>query len=299
MRKLIRNKLIICSLVNVFSAEEMVAITVALINDPQLALEDIILRKGIWQNYNTACKKLDAVKKALEIENINRKMEKLQRTGTKVCTIIDEDYPDELKEIYLPPVVIYFQGDWELTRGKRLGIVGSRQITEYGKNVIATITPEVVRAGIITVSGLAKGVDREVHKQTIKHNGATIAVIGTGMDQFYPAENKELQKVMLKTQLVLSEYPLSVGPQRHHFPMRNRIIAGLSQGVLVVEAKEKSGSLITANVALQENREVFAVPGNILNAAYKGTNQLIQAGAKAVLSFEDIVSEMIGFWQKK
>lgn len=284
---------------NVFSAEEMVAITVALINDPQLALEDIILRKGIWQNYNTARKKLDAVKKALETEDITRKKERLQQTGTKICTIIDEDYPDELKEIYLPPVVIYFQGNWELTKGNRLGIVGSREITEYGKNVIATITPEVTQAGIITISGLAKGVDREVHKQTIKHNGATIAVIGTGLDYFYPAENKELQKTMSKTQLVVSEYPLGIGPQKYHFPMRNRIIAGLSQGVLVVEAKEKSGSLITANVALQENREVFAVPGNILSPAYKGTNLLIQAGAKAVLSFEDIVSEMAGLWQKK
>lgn len=299
MKNVIKSKLVVCSLVNIFSAEEMQAITIALSEDPDASLETLFLRKGIWRNQTTAFKRMDALKEELKKEGMNQKHERLEQTGTKICTIIDADYPTLLKEMYLPPIVLYYQGDWSLTKGNLLGVVGSRLISDYGKNVVRDIVPAIVQAGVVTVSGLAKGIDYEIHKQTIQNGGQSIAVIGTGLDRSYPAENRELQAQMAIHQLVISEYPLGTGPQKLHFPMRNRIIAGMTQGVLVIEAKERSGSLITANLALQENREVFAIPGNILNPAYKGTNQLIQAGAKAVLSYDDIALEMDKVWRKE
>lgn len=299
MKNVIKSKLVVCSLVNIFSAEEMQAITIALSEDPDASLETLFLRKGIWRNQTTAFKRMDALKEELKKEGMNQKHERLEQTGTKICTIIDADYPTLLKEMYLPPIVLYYQGDWSLTKGNLLGVVGSRLISDYGKKVVRDIVPAIVQAGVVTVSGLAKGIDYEIHKQTIQNGGQSIAVIGTGLDRSYPAENRELQAQMAIHQLVISEYPLGTGPQKLHFPMRNRIIAGMTQGVLVIEAKERSGSLITANLALQENREVFAIPGNILNPAYKGTNQLIQAGAKAVLSYDDIALEMDKVWRKE
>ena len=299
MKNVIKSKLVVCSLVNIFSAEEMQAITIALSEDPDASLETLFLRKGIWRNQTTAFKRMDALKEELKKEGMNQKHERLEQTGTKICTIIDADYPTLLKEMYLPPIVLYYQGDWSLSKRNLLGVVGSRLISDYGKKVVRDIVPAIVQAGVVTVSGLAKGIDYEIHKQTIQNGGQSIAVIGTGLDRSYPAENRELQAQMATHQLVVSEYPLGTGPQKLHFPMRNRIIAGMTQGVLVIEAKERSGSLITANLALQENREVFAIPGNILNPAYQGTNQLIQAGAKAVLSYDDIALEMDKVWRKE
>ena len=297
MENVIKEKMIVCSLLNVFSVEEMQGILIALSDEPEASLDAILLRKGIWKNQATAFKRMDAVKEALKREGLKRKKERLHQTGTKICTIIDEDYPQLLKEMYQPPLVLYYQGDWSLTKKNMLGVVGSRIISDYGKKVVKDIIPSIVTAGVVTVSGLAKGIDYEVHKQTLETGGRSIAIIGTGLDRFYPSQNRELQKQMATEHLVVSEYPLGTGPQKLHFPMRNRIIAGMSQGVLVIEAKERSGSLITANLALQENREVFAVPGNILNPAFKGTNQLIQAGAKAVLCYPDIALEMDKIWK--
>lgn len=297
MENVIKEKMIVCSLLNVFSVEEMQGILIALSDEPEASLDAILLRKGIWKNQATAFKRMDAVKEALKREGLKRKKERLHQTGTKICTIIDEDYPQLLKEMYQPPLVLYYQGDWSLTKKNMLGVVGSRIISDYGKKVVKDIIPSIVTAGVVTVSGLAKGIDYEVHKQTLETGGRSIAIIGTGLDRFYPSQNRELQNQMATEHLVVSEYPLGTGPQKLHFPMRNRIIAGMSQGVLVIEAKERSGSLITANLALQENREVFAVPGNILNPAFKGTNQLIQAGAKAVLCYPDIALEMDKIWK--
>ena len=297
MENVIKEKMIVCSLLNVFSVEEMQGILIALSDEPEASLDAILLRKGIWKNQATAFKRMDAVKEALKREGLERKKERLNQTDTKICTIIDEDYPQLLKEMYQPPLVLYYQGDWSLTKKNMLGVVGSRIISDYGKKVVKDIIPSIVTAGVVTVSGLAKGIDYEVHKQTLETGGRSIAIIGTGLDRFYPSQNRELQNQMATEHLVVSEYPLGTGPQKLHFPTRNRIIAGMSQGVLVIEAKERSGSLITANLALQENREVFAVPGNILNPAFKGTNQLIQAGAKAVLCYPDIALEMDKIWK--
>ena len=156
--------------------------------------------------------------------------------------------------------------------------------------------PPLVAEGVTLVSGLAKGIDQMVHSCAIGNGGATIGVIGTGLDVSYPRENASLQRKMMAEQLVISEYPLGSKPERFHFPMRNRLIANLSLATLVIEATEKSGSLITANLALQENRDVFAVPGNITSRLSVGTNQLIKAGAACVLNATDVLEEMKTQW---
>lgn len=208
-------------------------------------------------------------------------------------TIIDENYPEYLKQIYNPPAILFYKGDLQLLRKNLLAIVGSRKNTSYGPLILDKLLPDLVSKEIVTVSGLAKGIDSIVHQKTILLGGKTIAVIGTGLDYSYPFENRKLQKEIGAHHLIISEYPLGVKAQPYHFPMRNRIIAGLSLGTLVVEAKDHSGSLITANLALQEGREVFAVPGAITNSHSEGTNQLIMQGAKCVLSAAHILEEFI------
>lgn len=207
-------------------------------------------------------------------------------------TLADAAYPTQLREIYEPPVVLYYQG--ELTRLNRpqLAVVGSRRPTPYALAAIKALLPAVVRQGVCLVSGLAQGVDTLGHQVALAHHGTTIAVIGTGHDHCYPAKNRELMNKLAHDQLVLSEYPPSAGATRFKFVERNRIIAGLAQSVLIVEAAAHSGSLITANLALQENRNVLAIPGNITAPNSVGTNQLILAGAKPILNSEHIMEEV-------
>ncbi|WP_353937844.1 DNA-processing protein DprA [Fructilactobacillus ixorae] len=179
-------------------------------------------------------------------------------------TILDAAYPQQLREIFLPPLVLFYAGNLDLLRQTPvLGIVGSRNCSVYAiKSLKRTVTAPVVQRYVI-VSGLATGVDTLGHQLALAHRGRTIAVLGTGLDHFYPAPNRELQHTLAHTQLVVTEYPLGVGPRRYQFVERNRIIAGLCQKLLVVEARQKSGSLITASLALQANRDVLAIPGNI------------------------------------
>ncbi|TMS99179.1 DNA-protecting protein DprA [Apilactobacillus kunkeei] len=209
----------------------------------------------------------------------------------KWLTIIDDLYPENLKEAYLPPIVLFYFGDLRLLENKALAIVGSRNNTEYSVEVIRRLMPDVINNGITIVSGLAKGVDRLAHLAAIANHGKTIAVIGTGLDQYYPRENESLQRTIAKNHLLLSEYPVGCRPARYHFPERNRIIAGLVRSILVTEAKYRSGSLITANLALQNNRNVLAVPGRIDSELSVGCNDLIQAGAKPVITAKDILEE--------
>ncbi len=209
----------------------------------------------------------------------------------KWLTIIDDLYPENLKEAYLPPIVLFYFGDLNLLKNESLAIVGSRNNTEYSVEVIRRLMPEVISKGITIVSGLAKGVDRLAHLAAIANQGKTIAVIGTGLDQYYPRENESLQRTIAKNHLLLSEYPVGCRPARYHFPERNRIIAGLVRSILVTEAKYRSGSLITANLALQNNRNVLSVPGRIDSELSVGCNDLIQSGAKPVLTAKDILEE--------
>ncbi|MDN7144716.1 DNA-processing protein DprA [Liquorilactobacillus mali] len=212
---------------------------------------------------------------------------------SKAITIIDSAYPQCLLESYNPPNVLFYRGDLSLITNDRklLGIVGARRNSTYSSVVLAKLLPAVVAAKIITVSGLAQGVDSLVHLQTFADCGKTIAVIGTGLDIFYPSQNRVLQQKIAHEGLLLSEYGLGTGPRRFHFPARNRIIAGLVETLLVVEARHHSGSLISANLALQENRNVLAVPGPINSLLSVGTNELIKAGAKPVLDAQDIIEE--------
>ena len=215
-------------------------------------------------------------------------IKRLQEEKIKMLTILDGAYPQRLKEIYLPPIVLFYRGNLSLINQRAVAIVGSRDYSKYAKDCIHELTPALVNDGIVVVSGLARGVDTLAHEETLKANGNAIAVIGSGLDIVYPPENSKLYDVIAKRGLILSEYPLQSRPLKFHFPYRNRIIAGLSHGVCVIEAKEKSGSLITANLALSENREVFAVPGSIFSTHSKGTNSLIEAGAYLVSSGETI-----------
>ena len=188
----------------------------------------------------------------------------------------------------MPPIVLFYRGNLSLINQRAVAIVGSRDHSKYAKDCIHDLIPSLVKDDIVVISGLARGVDTLAHEETLKVNGNTIAVIGSGLDVVYPTENGKLYDDIAKKGLILSEYPLQSRPLKFHFPYRNRIIAGLSHGVCVIEAKEKSGSLITANLALSENREVFAVPGSIFSIHSKGTNSLIEAGACLVSSGETI-----------
>lgn len=227
----------------------------------------------------------------------NASQEQISRYSNEnihIITYFDPEYPKLLKETYQPPWILYGKGKLELLENNlKIAVVGSRQATEYGRRALDGLFPKLVDKGILFVSGLAKGIDTYAHQTAIKYGGTTIGVIAGGFDHIYPQENRKLAGDMMEHQLVISEYPPHTKPLKWHFPMRNRIISGLSRGTLVVEARERSGSLITANYAVQEGREVFALPGNIFSPNSAGTNELIQQGAKLVQKSEDILEELL------
>ena len=230
---------------------------------------------------------------ALQSKQLSQKIQQNLKVS-HFLTILDKRYPSQLQEIYSPPVVLFYQGDIELLDSKKiLGVVGARQCSSYALQALTQLLPNVIQQKLILVSGLAKGVDGLSHQLALKHHGKTIAVIGNGLDISYPSCNRALQTQIAHAGLLLSEYPLESRPLKYHFPLRNRIIAGLCQTVLVVEARHHSGSLITANLALQENRNVLALPGRINDIYSTGCNELIAAGAKPVLNSNDILEEFI------
>ncbi len=230
---------------------------------------------------------------ALQSKQLSQKIQQNLKVS-HFLTILDKRYPSQLQEIYSPPVVLFYQGDLELLDSKKLlGVVGARQCSSYALQALTQLLPNVIQQKLILVSGLAKGVDGLSHQLALKHHGKTIAVIGNGLDISYPSCNRALQTQIAHAGLLLSEYPVESRPLKYHFPLRNRIIAGLCQTVLVVEARHHSGSLITANLALQENRNVLALPGRINDIYSTGCNELIAAGAKPVLNSNDILEEFI------
>jgi DNA processing protein len=229
----------------------------------------------------------------LQPEIIHDQIRQYETNEIEVITIFDKEYPRYLKEIYQPPWALFAKGDLSLIEKEpKLAVVGSRQATKYGENAIRLIFPGLIDKGVLIVSGLAKGIDGLAHEYAIKNGGKTIAVIAGGFYHIYPKENMSLALEMMKTQLILSEYPPDTKPQRWHFPSRNRIISGLSNGTFIIEAKRKSGSLITANFAVNEGRDVFSLPGSIFSPYSIGTNELIQQGAKLVTSAADILEEL-------
>lgn len=228
-----------------------------------------------------------------QTELVNEQIRQYKTNDISVITIFDKEYPSLLKKIYQPPWALFAKGDLSLLeKDPKLAVVGSRQATSYGKNSIRFLFPPIIQKGIIIVSGLAKGIDAFAHESAIHNGGKTIAVIAGGLYHIFPRENLNLAMEMMKTQLVISEFPPNTRPQKWHFPARNRIISGLSVGTFIIEAKQKSGSLITANYALNEGREVFSLPGSIFNPFSDGTNELIQQGAKLVTRPEDIFDEI-------
>lgn len=207
-------------------------------------------------------------------------------------SFVDQEYPDLLKQIYDPPWVILAKGNVQLLRSsKTLGVVGTRQPTEIGIKSIQTLFPKIIQEDFLIVSGMAKGIDRLAHIEAIKQKGKTIAVMGSGFQYIYPKENLSLYEHLVTEHVVITEYPPLTPPQKWQFPARNRIISGLSNGLLVIEAAERSGSLISADQALEQGRDVFAAPGPLFSPLSKGTNFLIQQGAKLVLTAEDIIEE--------
>lgn len=209
----------------------------------------------------------------------------------KQCQIIsffDQVYPQKLREIYRPPLILFAQGNLKLLQENVITIVGSRQATDYSQLVLNKIVPQLVKSNFVIASGLAMGVDVMAHSATLNNGGKTIAVIGNGLNHFYPERNSQIQRQVINEGLVLSEYLPDTPPRPFRFPERNRILAGIANSVIVTEAKEKSGSLITANIALQENRNIYAVPGPINSQLSDGPNKLIAAGATPITDFSSL-----------
>ena len=219
-------------------------------------------------------------------------LEKVIRYGIKVVTYKDNEYPSRLKEIYDFPPVLYLRGDLLPEDEWCLAVVGTRRITMYGKQVTEEMLSDLAHNKITIVSGLAKGVDTIAHRVALETRGRTLAVFACGLDIVYPSENARLARDITDQGCLISEYALGTKPRAENFPRRNRILSGLSLGVLVTEAGESSGAMITARIALEQNREVLAIPGSILSPASRGTNRLIQEGAKLVRDCEDILEEL-------
>lgn len=217
----------------------------------------------------------------------------LQKRKIELISIEDDIYPEQLKEIGDPPVFLYFKGCMEILKQPCIAIVGKREMSPYGKRVTESLVPELVRAGVVTVSGLAIGIDAQVAKETMAASGKTVAVLGQGLASIYPSSNTKLAEEIVKNGgLLLSEFPLDAFPDKYTFPARNRIVAGLALGTVVVEAGEGSGALITADLALEYCREVFAVPGQVFDPNYIGCNKIISRGhAKLVTTPADILNE--------
>ena len=221
-------------------------------------------------------------------------MEKLDKEGVELITIQDKNYPELLKEIYAPPALLYIRGKVGPDDHLGLGIVGSRRLSLYGKQATPALAAELAQSGLTIISGLAKGIDTLAHQAALEVGGRTIAVLGCGIDSqsVYPYCNRDLAKKIVQSGgAVISEFPLGTNPLPQHFPQRNRIISGLSKGVLVIEASQKSGALITARDALEQNRDVFALPGSIFATNSFGPNNLIKMGAKLVSQADDILQE--------
>ena len=227
-------------------------------------------------------------------QKAEQEFERVKRFDGDILILDDGSYPDMLREIADPPLTLYVRGDWQACLGQPcVAVIGSRNCSTYGKNAAEMLARELASRGVTIVSGLARGIDTSAHKGAIDGKGRTIGVLGTGVDSVYPKENTRLaQEILDSGGALVTQFPLGTPPLKDNFPYRNRIISGLSLGVLIVEASERSGSLITARLAMEQNREVMAVPGNITSGNSYGTNYLIKAGAKLVQQWQDVVAEL-------
>jgi DNA processing protein len=224
--------------------------------------------------------------------DLDREMEKMEKLGVEAFTFRDPGYPARLKETYDYPPVLYVRGAILPQDEWCVAIVGTRGATVYGKQVAGEIAADLARSKITVVSGLARGIDTVAHRAALEVGGRTIAILASGLDSIYPAENASLARRIMENGAIVSEYPVGTRPRADNFPRRNRIMSGMSLGTVVVEAGDTSGALITARMALEQNREVFAIPGSILSPVSRGTNRLIQEGAKLVVDYTDILEEL-------
>ncbi|MFC2075161.1 DNA-processing protein DprA [Bdellovibrionota bacterium] len=256
--------------------------------------------KAIFSSSREALKKVEGITPLAEkaISRFDRydwaysELQMAQDLGISLITWGSKDYPKGLSQIYDPPILLYVKGEIRESDHTALAMVGSRKATAYGLRTANQIAASLTKHGVTLVSGMARGVDTEVHRTALKHCGRTIAVLGSGLEFVYPPENRPLFSEIYKNGAVISEFPLLTPPRPYHFPRRNRIISGLTLGTVVVEASERSGSLITARYALEQGREVFAIPGPVGGQNSEGTHRLIQEGAKLVQNLEDIITEL-------
>lgn len=230
--------------------------------------------------------------KARAALDLDAEMQRIRRTGAHIITQADDSYPELLLRIADAPPVLYVRGALADMDNVALAIVGTRKPSTYGQKAAHELAKAVAAQAVTVVSGLAQGIDAEAHQGALEGGGRTIAVLGSGIDRIYPRSNSELAQKIMRQGAIISEFPLGTPPEKRNFPRRNRIISGLALGVLVAEAPDQSGALITAVHALEQGREVFAVPGNIFNLSSTGTNRLIQDGAKLVMRAEDILDEI-------
>lgn len=234
---------------------------------------------------------VDRMKKNRNRTYLEEIIKGLLQYGIDAITLADEEYPHKLRGIYDPPTVIYIKGARDFNR-PLIAMVGSRKATSYGKWAAYHLSKELSQRGVGIISGLALGIDSASHRGAVENNGYTLGVLACGLDQCYPASNRGLGEQIIENGCLISEYSPKIAPLKHHFPARNRIISGLSDGVAVIEAAEKSGALITVDFALQQGKEVYALPGNINQPQSKGTNLLIRDGAKLLLGAEEIIEEL-------
>ncbi|MCA9388636.1 DNA-processing protein DprA [Candidatus Berkelbacteria bacterium] len=255
----------------------------------QSGLDSYLKHERLINNFNFTKPVRDALRQTKN--NFDKDiLRTLGKSGIKYLAIFDPEYPELLKKINTPPVGLYVRGD--LPVGPYVSIVGNRKISTYGQRVTVDLATKLAAEGIVIASGMALGVDGMAHRASIEAGGKTVAVLAGGADRLYPASHYNLGLSIVNNGAVVSEFPPGTQSLRHHFPIRNRVIAGLSLGTIVIEAEEKSGSLITARSALEENRDVFAVPGSIYSAGSAGPHFLIKMGAKLVHRVEDILLEL-------
>lgn len=236
---------------------------------------------------------IQGIREFKQAVRVERELELMQQHGVQLVPFLDDAYPANLLTIYDPPPCLYVKGELRREDSRAVAVVGSRFASSYGKMVTERISRDIARQGITIVSGMARGIDTSAHRGALSVKRRTIAVLGCGVDVTYPLENIKLKDEIASCGAVLSEFPMSTGPAGCNFPRRNRIISGMSLGVVVVEASHRSGSLITARLALEQGRDVFAVPGSIDSPRSRGTHQLIKEGAKLVEDAQDIIAELM------